>query len=99
MPLEPRHGLGDIGPFGEAFTPPGVVLRNGVKLRKIKSDQPDKRFGCQGRNTVFEMRPRRGIGGNLAENIQRLHPVPKILRTGTAPAAIYVPSNGKQPFQ
>ena len=35
MPLEPRHGARDRGPFGEAVAPPGVVLRHGMELRQV----------------------------------------------------------------
>src|SRR6476661_6929062 len=34
-----RRGFGDVRPFGEALTPPLVILRRRVKLRKILGNQ------------------------------------------------------------
>jgi len=38
--LEERHRLRDIGPLGETLPPPGVVFGNGMKSRKVVSDEP-----------------------------------------------------------
>ena len=40
MAGEHRPGPADIGPFGEALTPPGVVFRHAVKLRQVHRDRP-----------------------------------------------------------
>ena len=38
-------GLGDVGPFGEARTPPAVVLGDGVKLRQVKGEGAEGQVG------------------------------------------------------
>ena len=38
MAREPRHGLPRVGPFGEAFAPPFVVLGERVELRQVERD-------------------------------------------------------------
>ena len=40
MAGEHRPGPADIGPFGEALTPPGIVFRHAVKLRQVHRDRP-----------------------------------------------------------
>ncbi|KUP01562.1 hypothetical protein AR276_02630 [Stenotrophomonas maltophilia] len=37
--LELRQGAGDVAPLGKALAPPGVVLREGMELRQVESDQ------------------------------------------------------------
>ena len=39
MTGEKWTGFGDIDPFGEALAPPGIVLRDGMKLREVESDE------------------------------------------------------------
>src|ERR1035441_7933119 len=38
MALEERTGLGNVDPLRKSLSPPGVVFRNGVILRKVKGD-------------------------------------------------------------
>jgi hypothetical protein len=45
MPFEERQARSHLGPFGEAFAPPGIVLRDSVKLGKIESDQSYRDIG------------------------------------------------------
>ena len=33
------RALDDVRPFGETLAPPGIVLRNGMELREVESDQ------------------------------------------------------------
>ena len=39
MSLEIRPGFRDIGPFSKAFSPPTIVFRNGMILRKVKGNR------------------------------------------------------------
>ena len=39
MSREQGLGFADVGPFGETFTPPAVILRDPVKLGQIETDQ------------------------------------------------------------
>ena len=35
-----RLCLGRVGPFGKAFTPPEIVLGDGMELRQVECDRP-----------------------------------------------------------
>ena len=46
--------LGNIGPFGKAFSPPGVIFLGGMKLGKKKCQQFDVYFaGFSGLAALF----------------------------------------------
>src|SRR5262249_16671442 len=47
MPAKQRPRSGDVGPLREAFSPPFIVLGNGMELREIKRDQAHFRRGGQ----------------------------------------------------
>src|SRR3546814_5887740 len=42
--VEQRAGTGDVGPFGEALAPPGVVLRHRMVLRQVEGDRKSTRL-------------------------------------------------------
>src|SRR5450432_921633 len=53
---ELRNRLGDVGPLGEAVSPPFVVFVNGMKLRKIFCDELDagrRRIDSRKRADIF----------------------------------------------
>ena len=71
VPGEQGLGLRDVGPLGEARSPPLVVLRNGVELGKVERKRPrhpltpvDRRpLSCHGPNdTADPGHPRKAVG-------------------------------------
>src|ERR1700720_4794098 len=53
MVREVRTPSADVRPFGKAFSPPGVVLRNSMKLWKVKCDGLDVRQTLMSRQRRF----------------------------------------------
>ena len=60
MTVELRDGLRDVAPFGEALSPPRIVLRDRMELGKIKGNQSHLRVA--NRDPFGRLRDKFGIG-------------------------------------
>ena len=68
MAFEKWFGLRDVGPFGKAFAPPRVVLRDRMKLRKVKGNETNLRILFR----IHVCRVRRGLDDrNGRANLER----------------------------
>jgi hypothetical protein len=66
---ETRQAARDVGPFGEAGAPPGVVLGEGVELRQVVGEQLDAARGALGqRAELLEVGARAGEALHLARD-------------------------------